>query len=390
MRPTLIAVVLASIALSIDAQSTPRDFAKGPAQWLMTAEERRDWRNVKTDDEAIDFIDLFWARRDPTPGTGRNENRTDFDTRVAYADQNFKEGKNRGSLTERGRVLVVLGFPSNLSEQSSHDTGQMGNPAAASGSRNSSGDVVGDPTGGRTLAAKDVWNYSHELSAKYNTPLIEVVFIYDGRDGGARRDPQRTGFTMALPYAIKSYIVSPSLTTVPDWASSRMKKVPANAVQSEPEVETTVVTTEKKTQVIVDVPPPVAKPASMGRLMLLHDSMALQPQAGTDPFTAFTSVIQFKKGQELGWAAEYCAGEILADAPTVKVQLRITAANGDTVSTDPEEFVPDSIKASAGCYLLRGALPLSDFDPGPYKLMVTINGVSATRSYNLTRDFRIE
>ena len=222
--------------------------------------------------------------------------------------------------------------------------------------RNSSGDTVGDPTGGRTMAAKDVWNYSHDVATKYNMPLIEVVFIYDGLNGGARRDPQRTGFTMALPGAIKSYIVSPSLTTVPDWASSRLKKVPANVVESEPEVETTVVTTEKKTQVIVDVPPPVAKPASMGRLMLLHDSMALQPQSGTDPFTAFSSVAQFKKSQELGWAAEYCAGEILADAPTVKVQLRITAANGDTVSTDPEEFVPDSIKASAGCYLLRGAL----------------------------------
>jgi len=221
-------------------------------------------------------------------------------------------------------------------------------------------------------------------------PLIEVVFIYDGPNGAARRDPQRTGFTMALPGAIKSYIVSPSLTTVPDWASSRLKRVPANDVESKPEVETTVVTTEKKTQVIVDVPPPVAKPAGMGRLMLLHDSMALQPQSGTDPFTAFSSVAQFKKSQELGWAAEYCAGKILADAPTVKVQLRITATNGDTVSTDPEEFVPDSIKASAGCYLLRGVLPLSDLDQGAYKLMVTISGVSATRSYNLTRDFRIE
>ena len=389
MRATLIAVVLASVALSLAAQSNPRDFVKGPAQWLMTSDERRGWRIVKTDDEAIDFIDLFWARRDPTPGTGRNENRTDFDTRVAYADQNFKEGNNRGSLTERGRVLVVLGFPTNLAAQSAHTTGQMGNSSAAA-TRNSSGDTVGDPTGGRTLAAKDVWNYSHDVAVKYGAPFIEVVFIFDGRDGAARRDPQRTGFTMALPGAIKNYIVSPSLTTVPEWASSRMKRAPVNAVESEPEYETTVVTTETKTQTIVDVPPPVAKPAGIGRLMLLHDSMSLQPQSGHDPFTAFSSVAQFKKSQELGWAAEYCAGVILAEAPTVKVELRITAATGDTVSTDPEEFVPDSIKASAGCYLLRGALPLSSFDPGPYKLVVTIRDVSATRSYNLIRDFRIE
>ncbi|MGZ5493239.1 MAG: GWxTD domain-containing protein, partial [Thermoanaerobaculia bacterium] len=309
----MIAVVLASVALSIAAQSNPRDFARGPAQWLMTAEERRDWRNVKTDDQAIDFIDLFWARRDPTPGTGRNENRTAFDSRVVHADQRFKEGNHRGSLTERGRVLVVLGFPTNKGEQSAHTSAQMG-----------MGDTGVDPTGGRTMATKEVWDYSHDVAAKYGTPEIEVVFIHDGYGGAARRDPQRTGFTMALPGAIKSYIVSPSLTTVPDWASSRMKKAQVAAVESEPEVETVVVTTETKRQVIVDVPPPVAKPASMGRLVLLHDSMVLQPQGVTDPFTALSSVAQFKKNQELGWAAEYCAGEILADAPTVKVQLRIT------------------------------------------------------------------
>lgn len=39
----------------------------GPAAFLMTRGEKSAWKRVKTDDQAIAFIDLFWARRDPTP-----------------------------------------------------------------------------------------------------------------------------------------------------------------------------------------------------------------------------------------------------------------------------------------------------------------------------------
>jgi len=190
------------IAIPLLAQTPPREFVNGPAKWLMTAEEQRAWKSVKTDDEAIDFIDLFWARRDPTPGTGRNENRLDFESRVAYADANFKEGKTRGALTERGRVLIVLGFPKNMGQQLTERSSQFTNESSRSL----------DPTGGRALAGKDTWEYDHELSAKFGMPKIDVVFIYDGINGGAHRDPQRTDFTSALPAAIRSYIKSPELT----------------------------------------------------------------------------------------------------------------------------------------------------------------------------------
>lgn len=388
MKPSLIALLLASLALSLQGQSNPRDFAKGPAQWWMTSEEMRAWENVRTDEQAKEFIDLFWARRDPTPGTPRNENRLDFENRVAYADRSFKEGNTRGALTERGRVLIVLGFPKSLSNESAKRTGQFMN-VDQGGLRNSQGDAVGDPTGGRTLAAKDTWEYTHEAALKYGVPKIEVVFLFDKLNGGAHRDPQRTDFTMALPNAIKSYIASPEMTTVPDWAR------PVVAVQraaGEPAqlVETTTTENRKVVRTIVDVPKPVARPAGAGQLLLLNDSAALRPQSGSDPFSTVANVAQFDKGKELGWAAEYCSGEILSSAPAMKVEVKITAANGDTFSTDPEEFVPDSIKASPGCYLLRGALPLTDFDAGTYKLSLRITGAATGQSYNLDREFRVQ
>ena len=388
MKNLRIAILLLA-ALPLLAQTSPREFANGPAKWLMTPEEQQAWKSVKTDDQAIDFIDLFWARRDPTPGTGRNETRLEFESRVAYADANFKEGNKRGSLTERGRVLVVLGFPKNLANQASSRSVQYGN-AEMTGQKNSMGDSVGDPTGGRALAAKDTWEYTHDLAVRYGMPKIDVVFIYDGLDGGAHRDPQRTDFTSALPGAIRSYIKSPELTTVPEWASSRIKGNRAIVTADQHVEETVTLERKKRGQIVIDVPAPVAKPQGISRLMLLNDSMALQPQSGVDPFAEFSSVAQFQKGRDLGWATEYCSGEISANAPALKVQLRVTAANGDSFSTDPEEFVPDSIKASPGCYLLRGALPLTDIDPGSYKVSLTVSGAANGQSYNLVRDFKVQ
>ncbi len=379
---TLALTALLLLALPLAAQTSPREFANGPAQWLMTSEEQKAWRQVKSDDQAIDFIDLFWARRDPTPGTPRNENRIDFDSRVAYADQYFKEGRTRGALTERGRVLIVLGFPKGMSNEASKTSrAQYANADAIN---------PNDPTGGRQLAARDEWNYSHEEAVKFNMPKIDVVFIHDMIGDRARRDPQRTDFTMALPSAIKYYIKSPELTTVPDWASSRMRYAPA-AEAAQEQIETTVTLEKRKTgQVLVEVPQVIARPAGAGKLLLLNDSMTLQPQSGKDPFASAASVAQFQKGRELGWAAEYCSGRVSPNAPALKVQLKITAANGDRFTSDPEEFVPDSIKSSPGCYLLRGALPLTDLDPGAYKLSLSITGAAAGESYNLGGEFRVQ
>ena len=76
------------------------DWPKGPVQWLMTRDDWRAWKNVKTDEEAQAFIDLFWARRDPTVGTYQNEFQAEFEGRVAYADANYKsEHGKRGSGT---------------------------------------------------------------------------------------------------------------------------------------------------------------------------------------------------------------------------------------------------------------------------------------------------
>src|SRR5687768_12634990 len=103
-------VLVASTASAAPSEKY-KEWREGPVQWIMTSAEMREWKSLKTDEEADRFIDLFWARRDPTPGTAVNEFHIDFDVYVNSADQQFAEKGRRGSLTDRGRVAIVLGRP---------------------------------------------------------------------------------------------------------------------------------------------------------------------------------------------------------------------------------------------------------------------------------------
>lgn len=90
------------------------EFGKGPAKFLMTKQEEKQWKAISSDEEARKFITLFWARRDPTPGTLQNEFKAEFDSRVKFADDNFTAARTKGSLSDRGRVFIVIGQPTSI------------------------------------------------------------------------------------------------------------------------------------------------------------------------------------------------------------------------------------------------------------------------------------
>ena len=82
------------------------------AHYLATSAEMSQWKGLTSREERAKFVDEFWARRDPTPETVENEYRTTFNARVAFADRVFSNPlAARGSLSDRGRILVLLGKP---------------------------------------------------------------------------------------------------------------------------------------------------------------------------------------------------------------------------------------------------------------------------------------
>ncbi len=84
----------------------------GPTRWLMLPDEQRDARRLRSTQDAILFLEAFWDRRDPDPETPGNELARTFYERVDAADRLYSEGGRRGSLTDRGRALILLGPPS--------------------------------------------------------------------------------------------------------------------------------------------------------------------------------------------------------------------------------------------------------------------------------------
>src|SRR5947207_10648579 len=106
IRRSLVVAALAAVSLSVFAAVSPekRAWSEGPVRYLMTKQELAAWYAIDNDAAADDFIALFWARRDPTPGTPRNEFREDFEAKVKFTDQQFATGRTKGSLSDRGKV----------------------------------------------------------------------------------------------------------------------------------------------------------------------------------------------------------------------------------------------------------------------------------------------
>src|SRR5436305_3779780 len=180
-RNFLIAVILtAAAATSAFAALSPAkaDWGKGPAQYIMTNEEKAAWKTIQTDAAADDFIALFWARRDPTPATPRNEFREDFEARVKTADAQFGHGRTLGSMTDPGRLLIVFGPPTApIKRTTTPGTGQSN---TRSDMRNAEVGSFGDSSG----SADMVWTYEGDPAQKlFELPRLEVKFHDQYRDG---------------------------------------------------------------------------------------------------------------------------------------------------------------------------------------------------------------
>jgi len=122
----LVAWVFASVATAQLSQ-TYKDFPTGPAGFVMTGAEKKAYALVKTDGEAQAWIELFWARRDPDLNTVENEFKQDFDQRVAAADKMFSTERIKGSASDRGKVLILMGRPLHVKNQAAGADEEEGN-----------------------------------------------------------------------------------------------------------------------------------------------------------------------------------------------------------------------------------------------------------------------
>lgn len=88
--------------------------------YIIDDRERTAFLALKTNAERDHFIEQFWLRRDPTPGTPENEFKTEHYRRMAYANTRFASNSAPGWKTDRGRIYIQFGPPD---EMESHTAG---------------------------------------------------------------------------------------------------------------------------------------------------------------------------------------------------------------------------------------------------------------------------
>lgn len=106
------------------AAPAPRDVFEGlsepvldtlyaPLVYLMNQNEQGLYPSLTLEGKR-NYLRQFWAKRDPSPGTPRNEAQEDYYRRIADANRKFREGgaaEIPGWRTDRGRIFLRYGPP---------------------------------------------------------------------------------------------------------------------------------------------------------------------------------------------------------------------------------------------------------------------------------------
>ena len=410
LRSAVAFALLALSASAFAASLSPKynDWPKGPEQWLMTRDDWRAWKNVKTDEEAQAFIDLFWARRDPTPGTLNNEFRATFEGRVAYADKEYKSQRGkRGALTDPGRVFILLGSPKTAGHTGAQGMNTAFDAAPAAPVASGGGSTSGGPAGIQDSGYKMSGQLGAKMEWEYDRPGAlgltgNVFFIEDITSHDFHYDPQRGNVGGALATAIQRAIVSPDLTAVPAWAipphiEYKTVEFPQETAPSTetvttaaPKAPTTVVKRGGKT--VEEVVPPAGAPGAHD-LWLIADSRSVKPQDDASAFANVARKTSFGKADDIGFVFQYCRPAVDAVRTKLKFAILLSGKAGKEsvdIEVPEDETTAEPVKSMPGCSIVRGNIPASTLEPGNYSFTMRVTDPATSQSYNLASNFKVE
>ncbi len=154
------------------------------AGYIITPEEKKAFKALKTDEERENFIESFWRRRDPDPDTEENEYREEYYERIAYANEHFASGIP-GWKTDRGRIYITFGKPDSVE---THPTGGAYDRPSYEGG------------GATTTYPFEVWFYRHLDNVGDG---IEIEFVDPTGTGEYRiaRSPNEKDALLNVPGA---------------------------------------------------------------------------------------------------------------------------------------------------------------------------------------------
>jgi GWxTD domain-containing protein len=152
------------------------DWSKSPEAYFLTSEEKQEWQRLKSRESRSDFIERYWLKRDPTPGTEKNEFRDVVLGRIKTAEKRFGIQKTPGSRTARGLVFIVLGSPARAVDSQSPRPEAPRSPQPGGPPRNPVGLVEGTET-------TSTWLYDRERTPRLlealGKPSLEITIVLE-------------------------------------------------------------------------------------------------------------------------------------------------------------------------------------------------------------------
>ncbi len=95
-------------ALRQEMETPYKKWLTDEVPYIITDAERAAFKKLTTDDERESFIEDFWERRNPDPGSPENEYKEEYYRRIAYANEHYASGIP-GWKTDRGRIYIMYG-----------------------------------------------------------------------------------------------------------------------------------------------------------------------------------------------------------------------------------------------------------------------------------------
>jgi GWxTD domain-containing protein len=104
-------------AIQKEMESPYKKWLSDEVPYIITDQERAAFKKLSTDDEREQFIEQFWERRNPNPGSPENEFKEEYYRRIAYANEHYASGIP-GWKTDRGRIYIMYGPADEIEDHS--------------------------------------------------------------------------------------------------------------------------------------------------------------------------------------------------------------------------------------------------------------------------------
>ena len=108
-------------AIQKEMETPYKKWIEEEVPYIITNEEKAAFKKLTTDDEREQFIEGFWDRRNPNPGSPENEFKEEYYRRIAYANEHYASGIP-GWKTDRGRIYIMYGPADEIDDHSSGGT----------------------------------------------------------------------------------------------------------------------------------------------------------------------------------------------------------------------------------------------------------------------------